>query len=74
MKTPFRRPLLASILAAVLVGSPVTTAFAQEPAAPPAPHNVAQGAVPISLGVEARLYPRSQALPQSFRSLHQSVC
>lgn len=66
MKTPFRRPLLASILAGVLAGSPVTTAFAQEPASPPAPHAVAQGAVPISLGVTKHDYSHA---PKSFPNL-----
>jgi len=66
MKTPFRRPLLASILAAVLAGSPVATTLAQEPASPPAPHNVAQGAVPISLGVTKHDYTHA---PKAFPSL-----
>jgi len=66
MKTPFRRPLLASILAGVLAGSPVTTAFAQEPASPPAPHAVAQGAVPISLGVTKHDYSHA---PKPFPNL-----
>jgi outer membrane protein TolC len=66
MKTPFRRPLLASILAAVLAGSPVTTAFAQEPASPAAPHAVAQGAVPISLGVTKHDYTHA---PKPFPNL-----
>jgi outer membrane protein TolC len=66
MKTPFRRPLLASILAAVLAGSPVATTLAQEPAPPPAPHSVAQGAVPISLGVTK--YDYSHA-PKPFPNL-----
>jgi outer membrane protein TolC len=66
MKTPFRRPLLASILAGVLAGSPVTTAFAQEPASPPAPHAVAQGAVPISLGVTKHDYTHA---PKPFPNL-----
>lgn len=66
MKTPFRRPLLASILAAVLAGSPVTTAFAQEPASPPVPHTVAQGAVPISLGVTKHDYTHA---PKPFPNL-----
>src|SRR5271157_1245799 len=66
MKTPFRRPLLASILAALLAGSPVTTTLAQEPASPPAPHNVAQGAVPISLGVTKRDYTHA---PKAFPNL-----
>ncbi|MGB2677198.1 MAG: TolC family protein [Candidatus Acidiferrum sp.] len=66
MKTPFRRPLLASILAAVLAGSPVTTAFAQEPASPPVPHTVAQGAVPISLGVLKHDYTHA---PKAFPNL-----
>jgi outer membrane protein TolC len=66
MKTPFRRPLLASILAGVLAGSPVTSAFAQEPASPPAPHAVAQGAVPISLGVTKHDYSHA---PKPFPNL-----
>jgi len=66
MKTPFRRPLLASILAGVLAGSPVTTAFAQEPASPPVPHTVAQGAVPISLGVTKHDYTHA---PKPFPNL-----
>jgi outer membrane protein TolC len=67
MKTPFRRPLLASILAAVLAGSPVaTTTFAQEPAPPPAPHSVAQGALPISLGVTKYDYTHA---PKAFPNL-----
>jgi outer membrane protein TolC len=66
MKTPFRRPLLASILAAVLAGSPVATTFAQEPAAAPAPHSVAQGAVPISLGVSKYDYTHA---PKAFPNL-----
>jgi outer membrane protein len=66
MKTPFRRPLLASILAGVLAGSPVTTAFAQEPASPPVPHAVAQGAVPISLGVTKHDYTHA---PKPFPNL-----
>jgi len=66
MKTPFRRPLLASILAGVLAGSPVATTFAQEPASPPATHNVAQGAVPISLGVTKHDYTHA---PKAFPNL-----
>ena len=66
MKTPFRRPLLASILAAVLAGSPVATTLAQEPASPPAPHSVAQGAVPISLGVSKYDYTHA---PKAFPNL-----
>jgi outer membrane protein TolC len=66
MKTPSRRPLLASILAVVLVGSPVTTTLAQEPASPPAPHAVAQGAVPISLGVTKHDYSHA---PKPFPNL-----
>ncbi len=66
MKTPFRRPLLASILAAVLAGSPVATTLAQEPPSSPAPHNVAQGAVPISLGVTKHDYTHA---PKAFPNL-----
>ncbi|HKM81799.1 MAG TPA: TolC family protein [Candidatus Acidoferrum sp.] len=67
MKTPLRRPLLASILAAVLAGSPISTTLAQEPPAPPVPHNVAQGAVPISLGVTKHDYTHApKAFPKLF--------
>jgi outer membrane protein len=66
MKTPFRRPLLASILVVVLAGSPATTTLAQEPASPPAPHAVAQGAVPISLGVTKHDYSHA---PKAFPNL-----
>jgi outer membrane protein TolC len=66
MKTPFRRPLLASILAAVLAASPVATTLAQEPASPPVPHSVAQGAVPISLGVTKHDYTHA---PKPFPNL-----
>jgi len=66
MKTPFRRPLLASILAGVLAGSPISTTLAQEPPAPPVPHNVAQGAVPISLGVTKHDYTHA---PKPFPNL-----
>jgi len=51
MNTPFRRPLLASILAALMAAAPITPTLAQEPASAPTPHTVAQGQVPISLGV-----------------------
>jgi len=63
MMTSFRRPLLSSILAGVLAGSPVTTCLAQEPASPPAPHTVTQGTVPISLGVSKRDFTHA---PKSF--------
>jgi outer membrane protein TolC len=67
MKTPFRRPLLASILTVILAGSPVATTLAQEPASPPVPHAVVQGAVPISLGVTKHDYTHApKAFPKLF--------
>lgn len=66
MNTPFRRPLLASILAAVLAAAPITPTLAQEPAAAPTPHTVAQGQVPISLGVSKFNFSRS---PKPFPNL-----
>ena len=67
MMTSFRRPLLSSILAGVLAGSPVTTCLAQEPASPPAPHTVTQGTVPISLGVSKRDFTHApKAFPNFF--------
>ena len=64
--TSFRRPLLASILAGVLAGSPVAPTLAQEPASAPTPHTVTQGAVPISLGVTKRDFTHS---PKPFPNL-----
>ena len=67
MKTPFCRPLLASILTVILAGSPLATTLAQEPASPPVPHAVAQGAVPISLGVTKHDYTHApKAFPKLF--------
>ena len=67
MKTPFCRPLLASILTVILAGSPVATTLAQEPASPPVPHAVVQGAVPISLGVTKHDYTHApKAFPKLF--------
>ncbi len=66
MNTSFRRPLFASILATLLATAPITPTLAQEPASSPAPHNVAQGAVPISLGISKFDYTRS---PKPFPNL-----
>jgi outer membrane protein TolC len=66
MNTPFRSPLLASILAAVLAAAPITPTLAQEPASAPTPHTVAQGQVPISLGVSKFNFTRS---PKPFPNL-----
>jgi len=66
MKTPFRRPLLASIVAAILARSPISTTLAQEPPAPPVPHSVVQGALPISLGVTKHDYTHA---PKAFPNL-----
>ena len=75
MNTPFRRPLLASILAAFLATAPVTSTLAQEPAASPTPHNVAQGTLPISLGISKFDYTRApKAFPNLFAPyVHQYV-
>ena len=66
MNTSFRRPLLASILAAFLATAPITTTLAQEPASSPTPHNVAQGTLPISLGISKSDYTRA---PKAFPNL-----
>jgi outer membrane protein len=53
MKTPFARPLLAAVLAATLVGGPISPAFGQDAPKnpPPAPVPAAASAVPVSLGL-----------------------
>src|SRR5271157_1537274 len=66
MNTPFRRPLLASILAALMAAAPITPTLAQEPASAPTPHTVAQGQVPISLGVSKFNFNHS---PKAFPNL-----
>ncbi len=68
MKTQFARPLLAALLAATLVGGPISPAFGQEapqnpqaaPAKPPAP------AVPVSLGTAKYHFSRP---PRAFPNL-----
>jgi outer membrane protein TolC len=75
MKTPFRRSLLASILTALLAAAPITPTLAQEPASSPTPHNVAQGALPTSLGISKYDYTRSpKPFPNLFAPyMHQFV-
>ncbi len=66
MNTPFRRPLLASILAAILAAAPLTPTMAQESAPAPKTNTVAQGQVPISLGASKFNFTRS---PKPFPNL-----
>ncbi len=75
MNTSFRRPLLASILTVLMVTAPITPTLAQEPAPSTTPHNVAQGAVPISLGISKFDYTRAPKQFPNFFSpyLHQYV-
>jgi outer membrane protein len=66
MKKMSLKSLLAAVLAGILAGAPVTPVFAQEPAAAQAPKPVAQGGVPISLGVSKYNYTHA---PKPFPSL-----
>jgi outer membrane protein len=59
MKKLSLKSLLSAVLAGILAGAPVPPAFAQEPAAPQAAKPVAQGGVPISLGVSKYNYTHS---------------
>ena len=68
MKTSYARPLLAAILAATLVGGPISPAFAQDapqnPQAPPA--RTAAPIVPVSLGSSKYNYSHA---PKAFPNL-----
>jgi outer membrane protein TolC len=66
MKKLSLKSLLSAVLAGILAGAPVPPAFAQEPAAAQAAKPVAQGGVPISLGVSKYNYTRS---PRPFPNL-----
>jgi len=66
MKKLSLKSLLSAVLAGILAGAPVPPAFAQEPAAAQAAKPVAQGGVPISLGVSKYNYTRS---PKPFPNL-----
>ena len=66
MKTPFRRSLLAAVLAGVMAGAPVTPIFAQEPAPAQPSKPAPQGGVPISLGVSKYNYTHG---PKAFPTL-----
>jgi outer membrane protein len=68
MKTSYARPLLAAILAATLVGGPISPAFAQDAPQNPqaAPAKTAAPIVPISLGSAKHNYTRS---PRPFPNL-----
>jgi outer membrane protein len=63
MKKLSLKSLLSAVLAGILAGAPVPPAFAQEPAAPPAPKQAnLQGGVPISLGLSKAHYTKSPGL------------
>ncbi len=68
MKTSYARPLLAAILAATLVGGPISPAFAQDAPQNPqaAPAKTAAPIVPVSLG--SAKYNYSHA-PKAFPNL-----
>jgi len=66
MKNSFFRPLLAAVLIGVMAGMPVSPILAQEPTSAPSPHTVAQGGVPISLGVSKFDYSKP---PSAFPSI-----
>jgi outer membrane protein len=63
MKTPFARPLLAAVLAATLVGGPISPAFGQDAPQNPPPAPAATAAVPVSLGLAKYNYTRA---PRAF--------
>ena len=67
MKKQFARPLLAAVLASMLVGGPVSPAFGQEPQqSPQAPAKTAAAAVPVSLGSAKYNFSRA---PKAFPTL-----
>jgi outer membrane protein len=68
MKTSYARPLLAAILAATMVGGPISPAFAQDAPQNPqaAPAKTAAPIVPVSLGSAKHNYTRS---PRPFPNL-----
>ncbi len=68
MKTLYARPLLAAILAATLVGGPISPAFGQDAPQNPqaAPAKTATPIVPVSLGSAKHNYSRS---PRAFPNL-----
>ncbi len=66
MKKMSLKSLLSAVLAGILAGAPVPPAFAQEPAAAQAAKPVAQGGVPISLGVSKYNFTHS---PKPFPNL-----
>lgn len=66
MKKLSLKSLLSAVLAGILAGAPVPPAFAQEPAAAQAAKPVAQGGVPISLGVSKYNFTHS---PKPFPNL-----
>src|SRR5580692_6793770 len=66
MKKMSLKSLLAAVMAGILAGAPLPPVSAQEPAEPQTPKPVAQGGVPISLGVSKYNYTHS---PKAFPSL-----
>ena len=70
MKKPFLDPCLLPVLAGVMAGTPVAPVLAQEPPLPLRGTPLAQGGVPISLGVSKYDY---FARPERFPEPHQSL-
>ncbi|MGB7847867.1 MAG: TolC family protein [Candidatus Acidiferrum sp.] len=66
MNKPFFRPLLAAVLVGVMAGTPVSPILAQEPAPAAQKQPVAQGGVPISLGVSKYDFSRP---PRAFPNI-----
>lgn len=66
MKKLSLKSLLSAVLAGILAGAPVPPAFAQEPAAAQAAKPVAQGGMPVSLGVSKYNFTKS---PSAFPTL-----
>ncbi len=68
MKTPYARPLLASILAVTLLGGPISPAFGQDAPQNPqaAPTKSATPIVPVSLGSAKYNFSRA---PRAFPNL-----
>jgi outer membrane protein len=73
MKTPFARPLLAAVLAATLVGGPISPAFGQDAPQNPPPAPAATAAVPVSLGLAKYNYTRAPRAFPDFTSPYRPI-
>jgi outer membrane protein len=62
MKKLSLKSLLSAVLAGILAGAPASPVIAQEPASSQAPKPVAQGGVPISLGVSKYNFTHSPGI------------